>query len=120
MHLFREEKSAYVSRLRQTKGFVHGSRMCEATMCRLDTDEDFNVVRRYDILGYNLQKKAFVGQTEKKKHVLKQSDNQIERKNEMSIMALQNDFKMPNESKRKEKGQVIEKILENSSKPWYL
>ena len=27
---------------------------------------------------------------------------------------------MPGPTKRKEKGQVLEKILENSSKPWYL
>jgi hypothetical protein len=27
---------------------------------------------------------------------------------------------LPGPEKRKEKGQVIEKILENSSKPWYL
>jgi hypothetical protein len=37
-----------------------------------------------------------------------------------SILSLQNEFKLPGSAKRKEKGQVIEKILENSNKPWYI
>lgn len=35
-------------------------------------------------------------------------------------MNIQNDFKIPKAETKKEKGKAIEKILENSNKPWYL
>lgn len=100
---------------------MHGQRVCEATLSKSgDANDSFTLTRRFDKAGYNERKRPFVENQKSRIGNRATNKNNLQDENGMSILSLQNEFKMPGPAKRKEKGQVIEKILENSNKPWYL
>jgi hypothetical protein len=91
LNLIREEERAQVSRVRQQKGFSHGQKLCVAISNRLDTTEEFTLLRRFDLMGYNDTRRPFLGQVKR----IQKIESQSRLKEEKSIDALKSELQMP-------------------------
>jgi len=78
----------------------------QAIMCRQDPNENFSLLRRYDKTGYNESRKPFIENIRHRKGIKEVTSQKslLKDENSRSILSLQNEFKMPGPSKRKERG----------------